>query len=1013
MSLRTNSCLSSRLLWSVSTPLAVTLVGFGFTTYAHSDATDPAHDTNSDQSFRIPPQELPEALQGFRTHVDFRVTLAAAEPLIRDPVAIAFDTRGRMFVVEAPEYNQYATEQKTKHRGAVKLLEDTNGDGRFDRATVFAKNLNYPTAIACYGGGVFIGAAPDILFCIDEDGDGQADNTDVIFTGFGTDPAGERHINSMRWGLDNRFYLSTSGGGGDVRVAGEEESSAVSVRGRCFVFDPRDLTRFELTSGGGQHGMCFDDWGRRYICSNGVPMELHMFDDRYLERNPYVAVSSTAVGIAPHGKHTQLFRISPPEPWRVARTKLRAASAKGDYEGGAPFGFFTAATGVTVYRGDAWPSEYRGDILVGEPANNLIYRARPQPSGLSLTTHRTDAGQEFLASSDIWFRPVQFAHGPDGTLLVIDMYREMIEGAEFLPAEILQHLDAGSGVDRGRIYRIAPTNFSQRQIPPLALQSSLELVAFLEHPNAWHRDTAARLLYQRQDRSVVAALETLAQGSSLPQGRLQALYTLDGLGALTADILLAQFDDPHAHVRRHAVRLAEQFVNASPLIVTRLNNMVDDPESIVRYQLAFSLGALPVPTKARALTALARQSAGDSWMELAIHSSLHDGLGAVLENLATDANYAVTDVGLQFLESLAGQIGKQQKADDLAVVFRLIRSMSSAEKNLITTIVKGLAPLDGSPLATQLSAATAGRVAEVTREILAQAIVVSQDLEQPINQRVAGIQLLSLGAIKRLQDVFESLLAPEQPPAIQAAAIETLSTWHEETAPRLLIDRWQILSPTLRSQANEVLFSQPNWIPLILDALESQTIAVSDLEPARWQQLAGHPDKALRTRAASLQQTSSQRDRNEVLEEYRTALRLKPDQARGKILFQKHCTACHRLDGEGHDIGPSLLTVRNRSTETILYHVIAPNREVDPRYLNYLVYTHDGRTLTGMIATETATSITLKRAGNDSLTVLRKDIDELQSTGLSLMPEGLEKELGHQAMADLIGYVSLAEDIAQ
>ena len=958
------------------------------------------------QSFRVTPQDTSAARQSFRVRSGFRVELVAAEPLIRDPVALDFDARGRMFVVEAPEYNQYSAKHKTDHRGAVKRLEDTDGDGRFDRATVFVEGLDYPTAVACYANGVFVGAAPDILFCRDTNGDGRADTRELVFSGFGTDEAGERHINSLRWGMDNRFYLSTSGGGGDVRVVRAEKPAAVSVRGRCFVFDPRDLSRFELTTGGGQHGMCLDDWGRRYVCSNGVPMELVMYDDRYLLRNPFVSAPSPTVGIAPDGKNTQLYRISPPEPWRVARTRVRAASAEGDYEGGRPFGFFTAATGVTVYRGDAWPPEYRGDIFVGEPANNLVYRARPTSTGLSLVAHRADVGSEFLASTDIWFRPVQFANAPDGTLFVLDMYRELIEGAQFLPPEIVRHLDAGHGADRGRIYRIVPHDYSGRRIPDLESQSSPDLVALLEHPNGWHRDAAARLLYQRQERQVTHQLVRIAEQSSLPQARLQAMYTLDGLGALTADVVLSRLADSHPQVRRHAVRLAEQFAGASPLVAARLAEMVDDPEMMVCHQLAFSLGELSDLSKTKALTTLARRHAGNVWIELAIHSSLHDGIGAVLVELARDAEYTSTDAGLQFVRKLAAQIGAQQRGEDLAAVFRLIKELAESEGRVLTAMVAGLAAQQGSTLADQLSASTAGRVEEITRQLLADAIAAAQDVDQPIDRRVAGIRLLSLGACQQFQHVFASLLTPEQPLAVQAAAIETLGTWHEETAARILLDRWTTFSPTLRSQASELLFSQPQWISLVLDAMEEQTIAVSDLSPARWQQLSGHSDKALRARAASLQENLPQRDRSQVLEDYRSALQLKPNHARGKLVFQKNCAVCHRLEGVGHDIGPSLLTLRNRSATTILYHVLAPNREVDPRYLNYLVYINDGRILTGMIASETATGITLKRDGKESETVLRKHIDQLQSTGLSLMPTGLEKQIDRQAMADLIAYVS-------
>ena len=976
------------------------------TSFPYFPATISAEDQPLEPSLRVGPQDLINAAKSFRTRHGFHLQLVAAEPLVRDPVAVDFDSQGRMYVIELPEYNQYESRQPSVKSGCVKLLEDLDNDGYFDRATVFMDELNYPTAIACYENGVFIGAAPDILFCQDTDGDRRADTREIIFTGFGKDNAGERHLNSMRWGLDNRFYLSTSGGGGNVTAVQAENKTPVSVNGRCFVFDPRDLTSFELTSGGGQHGMCLDDWGRRYVCSNGVPMDLLIFDDRYLQRNPYLAAPSPMVGIAPDGKHTKLFRISPPEPWRVARTRLRAASDKGDYEGGQPFGFFTAATGVTVYRGDAWPKDFRGDILVGEPANNLVYRARPQADGLSLAAQRADDGSEFVASTDIWFRPVQFANTPDGTLFVLDMYRELIEGAQFLPTEILQHLDAVSGADRGRIYRIAPDDFRPRTISDLANHTSTELVTLLEHPNGWHRDTAARLLYQRQDRTVIENLEQLADRSTLAQGRLQAMYTLHGLHALTADVVLLRLSDAHPQVRRHAIQLAEPLALTSPIVASKLATMIDDPEAIVRYQLAFSLGELSVPGKTPVLTELARRYPGVEWMEFAIRSSLHVGTGAVLANLAGDKAYSASDGGLPFLNSLATQIGQQQRADDLAVVFHLIKDLPESASQELTTIITGLAAKEGSTLAAQLSASTAGRVDEVTHKLLEDALVTIRDAAQSIDQRVAAVQLLALGSAEHFSEVLSSLLGPEQPPAIQSAAIATLGTWQENTTPRLLIEHWPTLSPSLRQQTSEILFSRPHWIPFVLDAIESNTISPSDLQPSRLQQLANHPNVDIRTRAATLQENLSLSDRRQVLQSYDAALNLEANGTRGKAIFKKHCAACHQLEGIGHDLGPSLLTVRNRAAQTILLHILAPNREVDPKYLNYFVYTKEGRTFTGIVAVETATSITLKRASQESNIILRKDIDALQSTGLSLMPEGFEKQIDQQGMADLIEYVS-------
>ena len=302
------------------------------------------------------------------------------------------------------------------------------------------------TAVVCWNGGVYAASAPDLLYLKDTDGDGKADVRRVVFTGFGKDIAGESIMNSFRWGLDNRFHVSTNNAGGDVSRAAEPRGKAVSVRGQGFVFDPRGET-FALTGGGGQHGMSMDDWGRTYVCANSEPFPLVMYDSRYLARNPYLHAPPAAVNVAPAGKFTKLYRTSPVEPWRVLRTRLRTQGiVPGSDEGGSPSGFFTGATGVTVYRGDAFPAEFHGNLFVGDVSNNIVHRAVPVQNGVLVTARSAEVGREFLASSDNVFRPVQMANGPDGCLWVIDMYRELIEGAAFLPPVILEHLDVGSGV---------------------------------------------------------------------------------------------------------------------------------------------------------------------------------------------------------------------------------------------------------------------------------------------------------------------------------------------------------------------------------------------------------------------------------------------------------------------------------------------------------------------------------------------------------------------------------------
>ncbi|MDP6718719.1 MAG: cytochrome C, partial [Pirellulaceae bacterium] len=368
-----------------------------------------------------------------------------------------------------------------------------------------------PTGVICYDSGIFVAAAPDVLYCKDTTGDGVADMRKTIFTGFAIseDRGGGARLNSLRWGLDNRIHLCTSFSGGAVRRAGEEDSKPVDVRNRGFAFDPRTL-EFETTSGAGQHGLAMDDWGRFFLCNNSDPFRLLMYESHYAVRNPHVVAPPSHVSIAADGKFTKLFRISQVEPWRIERTRRRVEGLyRGSAEGGTPAGFFTSASGVTVYRGDAWPAEYHGNIFICQPSGNLVHRARLETNNLELIARRADEDAEFVASRDNRFRPIELANAPDGTMYIVDMYRELIETALALPPDVLQHLQPGGGTTQGRIYRIAADETQQRRSTRLGDASTAQLVGLLEHRNGWHRDTASRLLYQLQDRAAVEPLRKL------------------------------------------------------------------------------------------------------------------------------------------------------------------------------------------------------------------------------------------------------------------------------------------------------------------------------------------------------------------------------------------------------------------------------------------------------------------------------------------------------------------------
>ncbi|HEY3967062.1 MAG TPA: PVC-type heme-binding CxxCH protein [Planctomycetaceae bacterium] len=961
----------------------------------------------ADELPRIPPHEPADALTTFKTLPGFRMEQAAAEPLLHSPVAIDFDENGRMFVCEMIDYS----EQDKEYLGAVRVLEDSDGDGRFEKSTLLADKLSWPTALCCYDGGVFVGAAPDIYYLKDTDDDGKADVRRTVFTGFGRSNV-QGLFNSFHWGLDNRIHGATSSSGAQVRRPDAADTKPIVLSGRDFAFDPRTL-EIQPTSGGAQHGMSFDDWGRKFLTSNSDHIQLVMYEDRYLARNPFLASPGSRMSIAADGPQAEVFRISPVEPWRIVRTRLRVSGkVPGPVEGGGrAAGYFTGATGVTIYRGDAWPAEFRGQAFVGDVGSNIVHRKRLEPDGVGLIARRADENKEFVASTDIWFRPAQFANAPDGNLYVIDVYREVIEHPASLPPAIKQHLDLTNGRDRGRIYRVIHDGFRQQKIPQLGQATIAELVATLAHRNGWHRDTAARLLFERADRSDIAPLVKLATASPLPEGRMHALYTLASLGGLTSEVILPRLADEHPRVREHAVRLSENLADDSAEIQRQYIVLADDSDLRVRYQLAFSAGVLPGVVRTAVLTKILTCDGGDRWVRLAALSSLAEGAGDVLRALSVDVAFSASGAGRTVFVELASLIGRQARAFPAAVidVAHFIEAFSAERKPLALAMVaslhEGLSKSGLPPNERALLVGKPGRVREFLAELLDTSRKAAVDeLHNPV-ERIAAIRRLGLAPFAENSKILPDLLGTRQPQEVQLAAVDVLARYSDPQIGSVLTEAWPTFGPKLRTAVMEAVFSRGDWLLKFLEAVEKNEIPVSDLEPGRVRLLDAHSNPAVREKAAGILEKLKIGRRQDVFNAYKPALTLTGDAARGKIHFQKVCAACHRLDNFGTELGPNLATVQNRGAEAILLNMLDPNREVNPQFVNYVLVTNEGRAITGLIVAETTTSVTLKRQESASEIVLRADIEELRSTGQSIMPEGIENQLDHQAVADLIAYL--------
>ncbi len=443
------------------------------------------------------------ARDGLVVEPGYRVDLVAAEPLVQSPVAIAFDERARMYVAENRGYpDPLEGESAAAPQGAIALLTDTDSDGRYDKRTDFATGLTYPNGVMPWNGGVFVTVAPDLLYLKDTDGDGVADERRIVLTGFNASKTAQIRFSHPTLGPDGWIYLTSGLNGGRVTSLAHPERPPLEFSSSDSRYNPR-TGDFELAGGQGQFGLTFDDYGRRFICANRNPVWHVVLDPQQLKRNPHLAFSDTVQDVSGSGADATV--------WPLSRD-LTTASFHPSLMSAPHAGTFTSASGVHVHRGDALLEGHRGSVFIAESAQNLVQRQVLDVEGVTFRSRPARKGAEFLASRDTWFRPVFLTNGPDGALYIVDMCRKDIDHPAYVPQASRRQFDFTAGRDRGRIYRVAAGDRTAHGLPVNLSDASIEtLVSKLQDPNGWWRDTAQRLLIERDARKAVSKLREVAE----------------------------------------------------------------------------------------------------------------------------------------------------------------------------------------------------------------------------------------------------------------------------------------------------------------------------------------------------------------------------------------------------------------------------------------------------------------------------------------------------------------------
>ncbi len=957
------------------------------------DATPDAVDKDySAELPRIPPKSPEEERQSFESIPGYTVELVASEPLVADPIAFAFDTRGQLFVVEMKDYS----EQETECLGSIALLRDVDGDGKMDERTTFVDRLSWPTAIWPWRDGVLVAEPPRITWFRDTDRDGKSDKSEVWFEGFQRTNV-QGLVNSLRWGVDGYIHGATSSSGADIR------QNKVQLRGRDFAIDP--LTK-SLTpeSGGGQHGMNFNRWGDKFVTSNSDHLQQIIDLDQWLSEHPTnISIPSLRHSIAEDGPQAEVFRTSPVEPWRIVRTRLRMSGvAPGVVEGGGrAAGYFTGATATLIMDQEAGFGLPGSDTaIVCDVGSNLVHRKQLRPNGLFYTANRIDPQSELLRSSDIWFRPVQLGDGPDGAMYIADMYREVIEHPKSLPPMIKKHLDLTSGRDRGRIWRLKPNDLTTRMAPPkkwIFDCTNQELVARLASPIAWQRRSASQELVERNAQDASAELKLVAETNNA-EASILALHCLNRLGQLNQATLRKSLNTTEPHVQAHTIKLIRENGLAKELI-PELIKASSSTAAQVQLQVALTAAFLSSEQRmdllqrlilvedplVRAIIAIA---AGDEAPQL-----------IAFQNSLQNSPQNLTPQSLRsWLELMMPAWTKKSESQSKEIG----QSLSSGLENekVRTSWLAGLRALPSAADASRLLKLAEPKVTDATMAFIDKEVAQALANSGSPTDALAWIGMLPNA---RQQAIATDVLVPANSESQQLPIIDSLLWSDPNAASELLIDRFQNLTPNLQRVVLSGLMRYPSTLPTLAMAIKSKKVLPAQVPPDTRVRLLAANDNALGKQFAELL-TSVSADRAAIIDQYTPAI-TGGDAEAGKLVFNRVCAQCHRLSEMGNDVGPPLKQLADKSPQQLLETILDPNREVDPKYSSYSVLLQDGRVFAGIIAEEASSQIVIAEAGGKKHTIARSDIDQLRSTGVSLMPTGLEQQITPEQMNQLISFL--------
>jgi putative membrane-bound dehydrogenase-like protein len=972
-----------------------------------------------------------ETAKTFEMQPGFRASVVASEPLITKPIAMQWDARGHLWVAETPEYpngRRPLTTDAWKETGVlepgkydrpakdrISILSEPNELGEFTKKTVFYEGLELVTAFCLYGDGVITVAQPDILYI---HGEGAEQKVERLYTGFAP---GDTHFVANHFiAAPDGWIYANSGSGANAQSVAHPEVTGKTSSG-VFRFKP-DGTAIEQVSskGGNAFGLDISDdgeifWGQ---ATSGQPLQHVVLPESILAKAKVGSAGSAESVI----KGRKVMRSDLP---------TRAPFMQIDQVGG-----YSSACASTLSEGGAWPSEWKGGIFCTEPILDIIHFEKLVPSGPTFIGQNAPADSEWLRAQDFWFFPVDVEFGPDGAMYVLDFYCPIVAHNDTRGP---LHSKSGASVrpDRdhffGRIYRIQADGAKPTPMPDLSKATLEELAVAFYHPNRLVRFTAHRLLMERPDAASIAPmLMSMTYPDTPAPARILSLWALQRLGLLSPEWLRMALETSDVGVKKSALLVAEAMGTKNTV---DLSAMLNDPEPRVRLLALRAIASSPITPESAAELLAILPKLEDDWSRSAAAAAASSNPGPVLV-AALNSSEKPSNALLDLAGSLARGLGE---AKDRSALTRIISAAATAPPSaapliriILATAAQPVPPglIEGDSLTDALRvllsspdqaiAASAlpyaiawqpvALKAEIAPRITAMLSLVA-DSAQPDAARAAAVHglLLARAADAKITPALIALLSAKLSDALVVDVIGAIASTGDPAFGKPLVKVLTSLSPIGQNAAYDALTSRADWTNTLLDAFQANELKPTILGPARLSRLRLHSDPATAKRALKVIDEiggGTNPAKDEVIAKLEPLIESKPGNAAiGKAFFNTTCGICHKLNGEGKEVGPALDGMGVHGTHDLLVHIIDPSRVVDDEHRTWNIALKNGSFATGIIGRENDRSVTLRLPGGVEQEIKVADIKSRQNSGLSLMPEGLEA-LGADMLRDILAYMS-------